>query len=854
MNSHPYQIADEESLRTAFGIKGDNPSYEGIESDVFEFLRRIYSFTRSQEKGKIILEGQSGSIPRDSMAAFETVRRLMDSGFTIYAAHSLSDMEDIVSSGIQEKSAILLVSEESGNSPQSYLINEILTSPKLSVLNVPVIMSSTVPEIALEISFPKRSRKRDYGLLVVAVSMLLSLILSIYIMLGEYNLFFLKLYNRYAFNEPFPNMVSNTPAFISVSLLFFSFPMFYYQVLAVPAFFGSLMHMRSERSGKKISGIRIAGLSLILISVVDYVLLDIIYLSLFYGTPSNSRMLSFFVTPSFLQYIMTDPIPFYSFFGFFVPGAVLMAWNRRSKISSITMLLGVSLFAVLSILGYAEQILVVRGIPESTFFSINRYPYAFWPMFSTWIYLVQASLIVFFALAAVSYFMKLYGRHFKIRSDQFIRITSLKDLTKYFGYTRNEIRRIDQSGSISRDTEDNAQRVQPVQAGSIDFVFHGSEMESALLEAYLAMKDLIGNGFEIVIPRSPFNYSDLDGIKSEKSIIVLNTSSDLFPDLQDSTKAVNRVITDDLSGNISNSRVMIIAPGKHEEGIAHKSDNRTNHIHARDQKWPLFAITACIFAMSALAVYINLTIMTILDSYIVSFVFIGEAWGSPFYNIGQGNSVYILPLTYPEIICYAILALMSVLMIWYVFRAKSGIMSDTRKRIAVYLIFLSIFNLVVYRLVIYLAAPYFYNFAFIPFIVKTFPARDTSFYIFGYLLPFLILFPFIFAGLFLFIYDRKNRIETMLLTSGIVVFAVGSAISYLRQYGYIMQNLLHTEFVGVLYTFNPLLINPWLLLLQYSLAASFALFGIAYIHNVLAMQGRLKDEHSTGTLRGNHVQ
>ena len=853
MNSHPYQIADEESLRTAFGIKGDNPSYEGIESDVFEFLRRIYSFTRSQEKGKIILEGQSGSIPRDSMAAFETVRRLMDSGFTIYAAHSLSDMEDIVSSGIQEKSAILLVSEESGNSPQSSLINEILTSPKLSVLNVPVIMSSTVPEIALEISFPKRSRKRDYGLLVVAVSMLLSLILSIYIISGEYNLFFLKLYNMYAFNTPFLNTVSFTPLFISVSLLFFSFPMFYYQVLAVPVFFGSLMHMRSERSGKKISGIRIAGLSLTLISVADYVLLDIIYLILFNSVPTLNRRLSF-VYPSFLQYIMTDPIPFYSFFGFFVPGAVLMAWNRRSKISSITMLLGVSLFVVLSILGYAEQILVVRGIPESTFFSINRYPYAFWPMFSTWIYLVQASLIVFFALAAVSYFMKLYGRHFKIRSDQFIRITSLKGLTKYFGYTRNEIRRIDQSGSIYRDIEDNAQRIQPVQAGSIDFVFHGSEMESARSEAYLAMKDLIGNGFEIMIPRSPLDYSDLDRIKSEKSIIVLNASSDLFPDLQDSTKAVNRVITDGLSGNISNSRVMVIAPGKHEEGIAHKSGNRANHIHARDQKWPLFAITACIFAMSALAVYINLTIMTILDSYIVSFVFIGEAWGSPFYNIGQGNSVYILPLTYPEIICYAILALMSVLMIWYVFRAKSGIMSDTRKRIAVYLIFLSIFNLVVYRLVIYLAAPYFYNFAFIPFIVKTFPARDTSFYIFGYLLPFLILFPFIFAGLFLFIYDRKNRIETMLLTSGTFVFAVGSAISYLRQYGYIMQNLLHMELVDNYYTFNPQLINPWLLLLQYSLAASFALFGIAYIHNVLAMQGRLKDEHSTGNLRGNHVQ
>ena len=853
MNSHPYQIADEESLRTAFGIKGDNPSYEGIESDVFEFLRRIYSFTRSQEKGKIILEGQSGSIPRDSMAAFETVRRLMDSGFTIYAAHSLSDMEDIVSSGIHEKSIIILVTKEISNIPQNSLINEILTSPKLSVLNVPVIMSSTVPEIALEISFPKRSRKRDYGLLVVAVSMLLSLILSIYIISGEYNLFFLKLYNMYAFNTPFLNTVSFTPLFISVSLLFFSFPMFYYQVLAVPAFFGSLMHMRSERSGKKISGIRIAGLSLTLISVADYVLLDIIYLILFNSVPTLNRRLSF-VYPSFLQYIMTDPIPFYSFFGFFVPGAVLMAWNRRSKISSITMLLGVSLFAVLSILGYAEQILVVRGIPESTFFSINRYPYAFWPMFSTWIYLVQASLIVFFALAAVSYFMKLYGRHFKIRSDQFIRITSLKGLTKYFGYTRNEIRRIDQSGSIYRDIEDNAQRIQPVQAGSIDFVFHGSEMESARSEAYLAMKDLIGNGFEIMIPRSPLDYSDLDRIKSEKSIIVLNASSDLFPDLQDSTKAVNRVITDGLSGNISNSRVMVIAPGKHEEGIAHKSGNRANHIHARDQKWPLFAITACIFAMSALAVYINLTIMTILDSYIVSFVFIGEAWGSPFYNIGQGNSVYILPLTYPEIICYAILALMSVLMIWYVFRAKSGIMSDTRKRIAVYLIFLSIFNLVVYRLVIYLAAPYFYNFAFIPFIVKTFPARDTSFYIFGYLLPFLILFPFIFAGLFLFIYNRKNRIETMLLTSGTFVFAVGSAISYLRQYGYIMQNLLHMELVDNYYTFNPQLINPWLLLLQYSLAASFALFGIAYIHNVLAMQGRLKDEHSTGNLRGNHVQ
>ena len=67
----------------------------------------------------------------------------------------------------------------------------------------------------------------------------------------------------------------------------------------------------------------------------------------------------------------------------------------------------------------------------------------------------------------------------------------------------------------------------------------------------------------------------------------------------------------------------------------------------------------------------------------------------------------------------------------------------------------------------------------------------------------------------------------MLLTSGIVVFAVGSAISYLRQYGYIMQNLLNMEFVGVLYTFNPLLINPWLLLLQYSLAGKvFTINGI----------------------------
>ena len=475
-------------------------------------------------------------------------------------------------------------------------------------------------------------------------------------------------------------------------------------------------------------------------------------------------------------------------------------------------------------------------------------------MFSRWIYLVQASLIIFFALAAVSYFMKLYGRHFKIRSDQFIRITSLKDLTKYFGYTRREVRRIDQSGSISRDTEDNAEKVQPVQDGSIDFVFHGSETEPARAEAYLEMKDLIGNGFEIVIPRSPFNYSDLDRIKSEKSIIVLNASSDLFPDLQDSTKVVNRVITDGLSGNISNSRVMIIAPGKYGEEIGYKSGNQAEHIHARDQKWPLFAITACIFALSALAVYLNVTLTLFVDLYLSIFILVGFPPSSPFYDRGLGNSVYILTLSYPEIIYYAILALMSVLMIWYVFRAKSGIISDARKRIAVYLIFLSVFNLVVYRFVIYLAAPYFYYFSLFQSIGDLLPAEVTPIFYFGYLLPFLVLFPFMVAGLFLFIYDRRNRIESMLLRSGIIVFVVGSAISYLKQFGYIIQNLVYRQvpFPSLGYDVWP--INFYLLLLQYSLAASFALFGIAYLYHVLKMPGTLKDEYSPSNLRGNHVQ
>ena len=75
----------------------------------------------------------------------------------------------------------------------------------------------------------------------------------------------------------------------------------------------------------------------------------------------------------------------------------------------------------------------------------------------------------------------------------------------------------------------------------------------------------------------------------------------------------------------------------------------------------------------------------------------------------------------------------------------------------------------------------------------------------------------------------------MLLTSGTFVFAVGSAISYLKQYGYIMQNLLKYE-VSFRYTLSFQLINPWLLLLQYSLAASFALFGIAYLYHVIRQE------------------
>ncbi|MGC8506231.1 MAG: hypothetical protein ACP5NK_05950 [Thermoplasmata archaeon] len=109
---------------------------------------------------------------------------------------------------------------------------------------------------------------------------------------------------------------------------------------------------------------------------------------------------------------------------------------------------------------------------------------------------------------------------------------------------------MDRSVSFSRDVADNDQKVHAVQSGNIDSVLHGSETESAMPAVYLAMKELIEKGYEITVLRPSFNYPDMDKIESDKSIIVLSASPDPFLDLPDSTKAVNSVITDDLSGNI----------------------------------------------------------------------------------------------------------------------------------------------------------------------------------------------------------------------------------------------------------------------------------------------------------------